>query len=328
MQSPSLLIIGGSGIIGQQTACEAVEQGFSVTSIGLEESARLPAAVDQYIVDRTVPRSFERFREQLDGQHWDIVLDVINFSREHVEQTLRCFGKDAHTFFLSTTLVYDRKKQPAGPIPSSFPLARKGELGGYVDRKLEVEETIRTWRDAVKWTILRPYHVLGPASTTGCVPLHNRDPLLPERIRRGETLKLCDTTLCVVHPRDIGKTVLAAAHRDVACGKAYNVVNADVPVTTEQYHHMIGDMVGREPVIERIYAADIWKQSQGWALTALPEHRYAVDDLRQDIGYAPDTLPQQCIADALRNPVHTPQMHERMNLKPAPLEYSALFKSS
>ncbi len=212
----SLLLIGGTGVVGSAAALVAIDCGFDVYTISLEKNEKLPDCINQYICDRNDRVAFRALVNRLSGvvNVWDIVFDIIGSKRRDAEQTCLLFGSVARRiFFLSTTLVYSRAKEMSAPIKSSAPLAAKGEMGGYVDSKVSLEDFVQSRKD-IAWTILRPYHILGRYSLLGCLPDHNRDYKLVERIRNGEVVNLCSggaSPLNIVHPKDIASVVLKAA---------------------------------------------------------------------------------------------------------------------
>jgi len=131
----SLLILGGTGIVGNATAKVAIDKGIDVTVTGIEENPDLVTG------SRFVHKSQ---LDRLEGKLWDAVFDVYANNQEDPNYTKEVYerfrDKCNHFFVLSTTLVYDRSGYSFKRIETTHPKARKGFQGGYVDEKLEVEE--------------------------------------------------------------------------------------------------------------------------------------------------------------------------------------------
>jgi nucleoside-diphosphate-sugar epimerase len=294
-----MLMIGGTGIIGK-SMIELVKN-YELVVIGKENVKKL---------------------ETLKTQHWDLIYGIYNFEDNHSKKLHDMF-KDScdHFIILSTTLVYDRSNLTYERIPSSHPLTPKNTQGAYVDKKLQLEEFWEATK-CTNWTILRPYHILGPNSNLGCLPPHNRNPNLVEEIKKGE-IELCEggrMPLNIVHPEDINRTVLKSAGNSETFGKKYNVVNP-VEVIARDYFLKIAEFLKTPLRIKNKPAEECWEERE-WELTTLP-HLYDTSDLEKDTGYTPDTPLETCIQDSLDNPPkpeikEETQVHKRMNIKPNP----------
>ena len=303
---------------------EAIGAGYLVTTIGTKKNQVLSKEVTQVLVDRKNKQEYSHVLGEINnGVLWDIVLDVLNFGGEDARETYEIFKNSAkHIFIMSTTLVYDRS-QPSNLIKSSHPLAQKGVLGGYVDQKLELEKFWSSITDH-NWTILRPYHILGPGSLLGCLPDHNRDPKLLERIKNNEPLYLCNggnIALNYIHPSDIAHLVLKCAGNPITYGKAYNAVNP-TRIIAKDYFEMIGKVLGKTVCIVNKPIQEIWEENKGWQLTTLP-HEYDVSDLKQDIDFIPSVPLEIAIHEAIGNypkeqDIKNISVHERMTLLPRP----------
>lgn len=327
----SVLLIGGTGVIGSVTAKILDYAGYSVHSIGLEPNPFLPKTITQHIVDQEDPILFTKLIKKITDEigKWYFVFDVIGSQEKDAQQTCNLF-RDTGTrlIFLSTTLVYSRTEKIDYPLPSTHPLASLGEMGGYVDKKIAMEQFIQS--QTLPWTILRPYHILGPQSLLGCIPDHNRDPELVARLQRGEPLSLCnggDIAFNIVHPTDIGRAVLAVINTPKTIHKIYNCVNPE-PVTARDYYAEIARQVGGTLKIKTKSYQEIWDEQGGWELTSLP-HLYDVSDLEHDTGFVPRISYQECIRDALAHPPALDPtapipVHQRMTALPRPRRFSWL----
>ncbi len=324
----NVLIIGGTGILGKSIISEALKENLNITVLGLSNDKSISKLVKQAIIDRKDTKKFKSLAIKLnkEAKRWDIVIDIADFEESDARQTYTCFKETGkHFFILSTVLVYDRSKPYRLPIMSSHPLAKLGELGGYVDNKSKIEHFWQSVKD-VNWTILRPYHILSPTdSLLGCIPDHNRDPLLIERISKNKKLVLCNKgniEFNFIDARDLAKIILNASGNKKTFHKTYNAVNP-TKILAKDYYELIGKELGKKILIENKTIKEVWKDNKGWQLTTLP-HIYDVSDLRRDISFVPSISLEQSLKEAVKTyrPVKKSlseiSVHQRMTLYPRP----------
>ncbi len=307
-----VLVIGGTGIIGSAISEKCLANHFSVTAMGIEEKLILKSGAE-YVHRSDASKITDRF--------WEAIIDVYNFDQGHEEWVCSTFKKCNHFIPISTTLVYDRQGYSFERIKTNHPKAAPGTQGGYVDRKLEMERFWQT-KNHVNFTILRPYHILGPGSELGCLPLHNRDPCLLGRIKKGK-IKLCDggrIPLNIVHPADLAEIVIRCIGNSAAYGKAYNAVNPEEIIARDYYLKIAQIMkVGLE--IENVPGENAWQKGK-WVLTTLP-HLYDISDLSRDINYVPNTKLETCLQDAINNTSkNQTAVYERMHILPRVQQHS------
>lgn len=321
-----LLIIGGTGIVGKAIIREALRKGYEITVVGLDMDNSISYRVKQIKINRKNDKEFRKLCNSGLNIKWDIVVDVFEFDKESARQTYECFKDSAnHIFILSTVLVYDRSKPYDLPIKSSHNLSQKSLLGGYVDHKLDIEEFWHNVNDA-NWTILRPYHILGVTdSLLGCIPDHNRDPKLLDRIKKGEPLTLCeggDIKFNFINPTDIANIIFKSYNNSKTFHKAYNAVNPEI-IFAKEYYELIGKEIGKKPIIKDKSIQQVWKENKGWQLTTLP-NIYDMNDLKGDIGFVPNISLKETIKNVIKSykPINRLvseiPVHQRMTLLPRP----------
>lgn len=241
-----------------------------------------------------------------------------------------CCGADTAYIYALINSKSDRYIFLLNIASSKFALMHSKTQGNQTQQKIRMESYIRT--QTLPWTILRPYHIVGPGSLLGCIPDHNRDPELVARLQRGEALELCnggDIDFNIVHPADIGRAVLAVAENPATIHKAYNCVNPE-PVKARDYYAEIARQVGGTLKIKTKPYQEVWDEQGGWELTTLP-HVYDVSDLERDTGFVPRVSYQECIRDALAHPpvvsgdTSTIPVHQRMTAPPRPRRFPWLF---
>ncbi len=290
-----ILIIGGTGIIGVTVAKLAYEQGHDVTTISLERCNSLPKRIKHIVADKYT-MNYSKIINDL--PQYDAVFDIVEYSVADAFQTYVLFrNKTDHIIVLSTSLIYDRHCYPNTAISENTPSATVGSYGGYVDSKLDIESFWSSKKD-INVTLLRPYHILGERSLLGNLPLHNRDPLIVEKIQRKEPLTLFnsgDSDFNFLHPLDLAETFLRVANKAQCYHQAYNVMNPTV-YSGREYMTCLGDQLMETVHIETISYEEAY--GQGWEMTLLP-HCYDVSKLQRDIDFCSSIPLEIGIRDAL-----------------------------
>lgn len=292
----SILLIGGTGIVGSSLVELLHKHQIKTTIIAKDENPNFPSQVKQIIVDIN-SENYENIAQSLG--HFDAVYNIIGTCREDAKQTYDLFKeKTNHFISLSTSLVYNRDRNEQLPITEDTKLAQKGKFGGYVDSKVEMEEFWYSTNS--NWTILRPYHILGKGSLLGNLPIINRDPNLVQKIQNGETLRLFrkgDVSFQHINPRDLAEIVLRVANNPNCYKKAYNCVNPKIYIAKD-YMQIIGKQLGKNVNVEDVNLDEIY--GEGWEMTLL-NHIYSIKKLEEDIGYVPFIPLEQSIYEALKS---------------------------
>ena len=114
----------------------------------------------------------------------------------------------------------------------------------YQHFKLAQETEVKKCKD-VAWRIFRTNHVVGRGSLLGCIPGHNRDPLLLDTLRKGTGLRLAhrgNVALSFVHSIDLAAAMLDLIVDPQTCQSAINVVHP-APVRADDYYHLLAEII-------------------------------------------------------------------------------------
>lgn len=332
----NILVIGGSGILGRPLIERLADQDdTSVFSVALNSVTTANSRIQQLCLDRNTSDFSQSIRE-ITAQigRWNCIVDLCAFDELQSKNLHEILGKHCdHWIILSTTLVYDRSHPNSQPISEMTPLAHPGKYGGYVDGKLAIE---RFWQsqNQASWTILRPYHIIGSGSLLGCVPLHNRDPWLLDRIRSGESLQLTEGgqgRFSYVNLVDVAAAVQAVMAIPRCFGQAYNLVHSK-PISPLEYYKEIARQLGSNIKVIPVRLEKIWANKMGWEMTTLP-HVYSADKLFSEVGFNPSVSLDQCISEAIANypvpmDIDVLPVHQRMNKGSSPVPPRWLLEQS
>lgn len=222
-----VLIVGGTGLISVGIVKHLLARGAEVTAVnrGAREST-LPAAVTQLRGDRN---DFAAFEAAFADAHYDVVIDMVCFTRDQAESAVRAFGGRCEQFiFCSTVCVYGVRMPPQVLIDERFPLE---PISGYGRGKAECEQIFRKAHAAgvFKTTIVRPSCTYGPGSPL-IDQLHS-DPATWDRILRGLPVMMAGDGLGLwqaTHRDDCGKLFAYAALNARTYGEDYNATRDQV----------------------------------------------------------------------------------------------------
>src|SRR5215207_3951224 len=157
MSALRVLFIGGSGIISSACCRLAVQRGIDLYALnrGATQVRPLPAEVTILHGDVRDPASV---RGALGGLEFDVVVNWVAFTQDHIEADLEQFrGKISQYIFISSASAY--QTPPARvPVTESTPL--NNPYWHYSRDKIACEDRlVRAYREeGFPATIIRPSH--------------------------------------------------------------------------------------------------------------------------------------------------------------------------
>lgn len=290
-----VLIIGGTRFVGRSLAQMLLARGDEVT---LANRGRTPD---------DLPESVERLRVDLGqagqlaqavaGRTFDVAVDMIAYGAEHVREALLPLRDNVGQYVqCGSTGVYAPLKYC--PADESHPTDPPAELGGF-DQKLQADrEAARLCEErGLPFTIIRPTNIDGP----GDVPIDiwgARNPKFFQRILDGELISIPDNgqaLLQPVHKGDVAQGLLKAM--DEPCGTRVYNCSADYAITLNYYVEALGEILGRQPVVEHVPQAELLRRYPAKVndagLKFLCLHMcFTNDKARQELGYEPQWTPE------------------------------------
>jgi len=161
-----LLVLGGSGFVGQAVVAEALGRGWSVTTFNRGRSAA-SAAVERLVGDRLRPPDLAA----LAGREWDLVVDTwAGAPRAVMDSATALAGRARHYAYVSSESVYEHApplgSDESAPAVEASPDAEDGEYpalkrGG----ELAVEAAFGD-----RGLLARAATILGPHEDIGRLP--------------------------------------------------------------------------------------------------------------------------------------------------------------
>lgn len=242
MSLPSVLFLGGTGVISSECARYAAELGHEVTALNRGTSTTHPTPEGVRAVTADV-RDTESVRAALGDSEFDVVVDFLSFVPEHVQQQLDTFEERTGQYlFISSASAYQTPPTHL-PVTESTPLANP--FWRYSRDKIACEELLlAAYRDrGLPMTVVRPSHTYDhtlPPFTGGWT--------VAERIRQGRPVVVPGdgTSLwTVTHHTDFARAFVGLLDHPHAIGEAFHITSDEAP-TWDQIHRDVAAALGQE----------------------------------------------------------------------------------
>lgn len=239
MSSLKVLFIGGTGIISSASSALALEKGFDLFLLNRGKSSRpVPDGATVLNGDIRDPASA---RSALEGHTFDVVVNWIAFTPDHIEADLELFrGRVGQYVFISSASAY---QTPPMCLPVTEGTVLSNPFWQYSRDKIACEERlVRAYRDeAFPIVIVRPSHTYDRT----LLPMQGGYTVI-ERMRQGKPVIVHGdgTSLwTLTHHRDFarGFVGLLGDHRTI--GEAFHITS-DETLTWDQIHRIFASAAG------------------------------------------------------------------------------------
>ncbi|HEX9654624.1 MAG TPA: SDR family oxidoreductase [bacterium] len=233
------LFIGGTGIISSACVPLAVERGIEVVLLNRGQTTRpIPKSVK--ILQGDI-RDKDAVRRLLKGHTFDVVVNWIAFTPDHIETDLELFrGRTRQYIFISSASAY--QTPPASlPITESTPLYNP--YWEYSRAKIACEERLLAAyrQEGFPITIVRPSHTYDATS----LPIAGKYTTV-QRMRAGKKIIVHGdgTSLwTLTHHRDFAKGFVGLLGNPHAIGEAVHITSDEV-LTWNQIFEIVAHAAG------------------------------------------------------------------------------------
>jgi len=234
-----VLFIGGTGTISSACSQLCIERGIDLYLLKRGQTARsVPEGAQVFTADI---RDTNIVKNVLAAQTFDVVVDWIVFTPDHVEADIELFrGRTEQYIFISSASVY--QTPPASlPVTESTPL--DNPYWEYSRAKIACEERLmRAYREEkFPITIVRPSHTYDKTM----LPVHGRYTII-DRMRRGKKVIVHGdgTSLwTLTHHKDFAKAFVGLLGNHHTIGEAYHITSDEV-LTWNQIFHILASAAG------------------------------------------------------------------------------------
>ncbi len=243
-----VLFIGGTGVISSGCADLAVQQGVDLYFLNRGKTTTRPVPSGVTVLTGDI-RDFDSASSALAGHEFDVVVEWLAFSPEHIETDLKLFGgKVKQYIFISSASAYQTPPQKL-PITEETPL--ENPYWDYSRQKAACEERLmRAYReDGFPVTIVRPSHTYDQTK----VPMLGRYTAL-NRMMQGKLLVLHgdgSSLWTLTHHRDFAKGFNGLMGNEMAIGEAVHITS-DEWLTWNQIYETMGQAAGVRPKIVHV----------------------------------------------------------------------------
>ena len=255
-----ILFIGGTGILSSACAPRVLAAGHDLALLNRGQSSIRPAAAEAELLRADI-RDRASVREALGDREFDVVVNFVAYTPEHVLSDVDTFGGRVGQYvFISSASAYQKPPRRV-PVTESTPL--HNPFWRYSRDKIACEEALlNAYRDTgFPVTVVRPSHTYDRAS----IPLHGGWTLI-DRMRRGlEVIVHGDGTSLwtLTHHVDFAKGFVGLLGNTRTLGEAYTITGDDV-LTWDQIYTMLGTAAGAEPRLVHLASERINAVDPGW----------------------------------------------------------------
>jgi nucleoside-diphosphate-sugar epimerase len=253
MTSPSILFIGGTGVISSACVAQSVERGLDVTILNRGRSTSHPAHPEVKVLTADV-RDSSAVRGAIGGREFDVVVDFLSFTPDQVQQQLDQFGERTGQYvFISSASAYQTPPSRL-PVTESTPL--RNPFWAYSRNKIACEDLLVTaYRErGLPMTIVRPSHTYDHT-----LPPFDGGWNVVERMRQGKPVVVHGdgTSLwTITHHTDFARAFVGLLGRREAIGEAFHITGDEAP-TWDRIHTDIAEAAGVEPRIVHVPSESI-----------------------------------------------------------------------
>jgi nucleoside-diphosphate-sugar epimerase len=267
----NVLFIGGTGTISSACADLCLARGIELYLLNRGESTR-PLRPGAHHLRADIRRP-DAVREALGGRRFDVVVDWIAFTAEHIEADLSLFRDRTEQYvFISSASVY--QTPPASlPVVESTPLVNP--FWQYSRDKIACEERLmRAYRDeGFPVTIVRPSHTYDRQK----LPLPGGYTAV-DRMRKGKKIVVHgdgSSLWVLTHHRDFAGGFVGLLGNSHAIGEAFHITSDEL-LTWNQIYEIIARAAGSTARFVHVPSAVIASFDAEWGAGLLGDKAHSM----------------------------------------------------
>ncbi|MAT98524.1 MAG: NAD-dependent dehydratase [Anaerolineaceae bacterium] len=266
-----LLFIGGTGIISSACSQLALARGYELVLLNRGQSSRpIPEGARQIQADI---RDLAAAKQALADEHFDVVVNWVTFTPEHIETDLELFaGRTGQYVFISSASTY--QTPPAHlPVTESTPL--HNPFWEYSRQKIACEERLmRAYReDGFPMTVVRPSHTYDQT----LLPMRGRYTVV-NRMRQGKKVVVHGdgTSLwTLTHHRDFAKGFVGLLGHPAAIGDVFHITSDEL-LSWNQIFQQVAAAAGAEAQLVHIPSDTLAQHDADWGSGLLGDKAHSM----------------------------------------------------
>lgn len=266
-----ILFIGGTGVISSACARLVVKEGLELYLLNRGRTSR-PVPPGTHLLHADI-RDQAAVETTLEGHTFDVVVDWIAYTREHIESDLEIFkGRTGQYIFISSASAY---QTPPASLPVTESTVLDNSFWEYSRGKIACEERlVRAYREAkFPITIVRPSHTYDQTM----LPVRGGYTLI-DRMRKGKRVLVHGdgTSLwTLTHNRDFAKGFVGLLGHPGAIGEAFHITSDEI-LTWNQIYHILARSAGVEAQIVHAPSELIAAFDPDWGASLLGDKSHSM----------------------------------------------------
>ena len=271
--SLKILFMGGTGKISTTVSRQVLAKGHKLYLLNRGQQSKNPPGSRSLIADAN---DLKAAGAALRNLEFDVVVDWIGFTPDHIERDLALFkGRTKQFIFISSASVY-QKPPTHYLITEATPLCNP--FSDYSSNKIACEERLlRAYREEnFPATIVRPtytYNHYFPVAVGGFGGY-----TLADRLKRGKPIIVHgdgSSLWVMTHAEDFGQGFIGLLGNRQAIGHAFHITSDEV-LTWNQIYETIAEALGVEAKMVHIPSDFIAKMAPQYAGSLLGDKSWSV----------------------------------------------------
>jgi nucleoside-diphosphate-sugar epimerase len=237
----NICIVGGTGNISESIVRLLLERGDEVTIFNRGRHRPVPESVRLIQGDRNDREDFER---KMQAENFDAAIDMICFTPDDAQSSLRAFRNVGHFVMTSTVCTYGIDYDWF-PVTEDHPLR---PITDYGRNKAAADAVFMAayYQHGFPVTIIKPSTTYGPQQ--GLIRQIAWDYSWIDRIRKGKPILVCGDGNALhqfLYVNDAGLAFMGVLGKEHTKGQTYNLVKRGY-TTWAEYHRTAMKVLGRE----------------------------------------------------------------------------------
>ena len=267
-----VLFIGGTGIISSACSNAAIDAGYDLFLLNRGKTTSRQAPQGSYILPGDI-RDPNSARDAIRGHDFDVVVDFIAFTPEHVQQDIDLFtDRTGQYIFISSASAYQTP-------PSSLPVTESTLLDNpfwqYSRNKIACEERlVQAYRDTkFPMTIVRPSHTYDKT----LLPFDGGYTVV-DRMRKGKKVLVHGdgTSLwTMTHHTDFARGFNGLLGNSHAIGEEFHITS-DEWLSWNQIYEIVAEAAGTEALMVHVPSELIAAYDPDWGAGLLGDKTHSM----------------------------------------------------
>ncbi len=272
MTSPTVLFLGGTGIISTACTARARSQGWEVFVLnrGTSTTRALPDGVQSLVADLDEPASV---RGAVGERSFDVIADFRAFTPQHVRARLELFeGRMGQYVFISSASAY---QTPPGRLPVRESTPLRNPFWQYSRDKIACEQLlVDAYRErGLPMTIVRPSHTYDQT----LLPFDGGWTVV-DRMRRGAPVVVPGdgTSLwTLTHHVDFAHAFVGLLGQPAALGESFHITS-DEWLSWNEIFATVAAAAGAEPTYVHVPSDAIAAADPEWGAGLLGDKAHSM----------------------------------------------------